>query len=172
MSGTTVQGNGLLHKNIGLLFTWCTQDIAVLNHLQANGDGDTIAGYTEMKRNCEEDFLKYHLAKLIWGVNEFKDALDNSATFDNLMNLVVEIKRSLPSCNNDTNATIIKKLLSSVDDNSNQKDHYVPPDQTIFSNACKQLILDECKSIVDNESSSKSLIVVEREFFKSFNNSF
>jgi hypothetical protein len=66
---------GLLHKNIRLLFTWCTQDIAVLNHLRANEDGDTIAGYNSTKRDREDDFLKYHYAKLVWGINEFKDAL-------------------------------------------------------------------------------------------------
>jgi hypothetical protein len=163
---------GLLHPNIRLLFTWCTQSTAALNHLRANEDEDTIAGYNEMKRDREGDFLQHHHAKLVWGINEFKDALNDSQTFDNLKNLAVEIERSLSSCNNDTNATTIKKLLSSVDNNSTQNDHYVPPKKDDFSKACMQLFLDECKSIIDDGSSSKSLIVVEREFFNSFDDNF
>ena len=76
---------GLLHQNIRLLFTWCTQNVAALNHLRANGDEDTIAGYNEMKHgDREDDFLKYHHANLVWGIKEFKDALNESQTFDNL----------------------------------------------------------------------------------------
>jgi hypothetical protein len=147
---------GLLHPNIRLLFTWNTQDVAALNYLRANEDEDTIAGYNKMKHDREDHFLKYHYAKLVWGINEFKDALNDSQTFDNLKNLAVEIEHSLSSCNNNTNATTIKKLLSSVDNNSTQNDHYVPPDQDVFSNACMQLFLDECKSIIDDGSVSLS----------------
>jgi hypothetical protein len=162
---------GLLHKNIRLLFTWNTQNVAALNHLRANGDGATIAGYNEMKTDREDDFLKYHHATLVWEINKFKDALNDSQTFDNLTNIAVEIEHSLSSCNNDTNTTI-KQLLSSVDNNSTQSDHYVPPDKAVFSKACMQLFLDECKSIIENGSSSKSLIVVEHAFFNSFDDNF
>ena len=72
---------------------------------------------------------------------------------------------------------------SSIDNNSNQKEHYVTPDPTIFSNACKKLFLNKCQSIIgnkssakssiiDNESSVKSLIVMECDYIKSFDDNF
>jgi uncharacterized protein YpuA (DUF1002 family) len=73
-----------------------------------------------MIRTRDDDFLKNHSINGVWGksVNEFKDALDRSQTFNNLTSPVDEIKPYLSSCNSNSNATTIattiKKLLSSI----------------------------------------------------------
>jgi hypothetical protein len=116
--------NGLCHNDIHIFLTWCTQDTAVLNHLRAHAGVDTQAGYNAMKRTRDDDFLQRHLVKGIWGeqVNEFKDALDRTQTFDNLTSLVDEISNSLSSCNNNT--TIEIKIIMDAEDHWNSKNMY------------------------------------------------